>query len=335
VNVVITDYDLPRDGRIDGVLRDAGHTVRIEDCRTEADVLACVDGADALIVQWAPITDRVLAAASSLRFVSRLGIGYDMIDVEAAARRGITVANTPDYCIDEVATHTVALALHGMRSIGDLDRAVRAGRWSPVADGPDAIRPSSAQALVVGFGRIGRRVAGMLAALGFRVLVHDPHVPDAVVATAGARPSPLEAGLAAAQLVCLHAPLTPATHHLLDAQALARCRPEAWIVNTCRGGLIDEDALAVALLEGRLRGAALDVFEREPLPADSPLRTAPNVVLTPHAAWYSRAALADLPIRAAENVIAFLAGQSVPTVVNHAMPPQGVTADRLPGCAEA
>jgi len=309
--VVITDSDLG-EGVEEGVLEAAGHEVRRGAGRTAADVVDAAAGADALIVQWAPITAEVLAALPALRFVSRLGIGVDMVDLEAATAHGVAVANTPEYCIDEVVAHTLAFVLAATRGIVQHDRAMRAGGWAAIAAYPDAARPSERTVAVVGLGRIGARVAAQLAALGFRVLGVDPFA----AAPVGVAATTFEDAVAAADIVTLHLPLTAETRHLLDAEAFGRMRPGAVLVNTCRGGLVDETALLAALAGGRLGAAYLDVFESEPLPAASPLRTAERVVLSPHAAWYSPTALAELPRSAATQVVDFLAGRTVPSIVN-------------------
>jgi D-3-phosphoglycerate dehydrogenase / 2-oxoglutarate reductase len=316
--VVLTDSDLPTEGVAERVLGDAGWTVRRAACRTAEDVRAAAAGADALIVQWAPVDASVFASAPGCRFVSRLGIGYDMIDVAAATEAGVPVANVPDYCVEEVAAHTLAFLLSLTRRLPQLDDGLRAGRWAATADGAGARRPQGTAVAVVGHGRIGARVAEQAAAVGFDVLVHDPHVPAERIAAAGHTPAPLEEALAQADVVSLHVPLTPTTRHLIDAPALARMRPGSVLVNTCRGGLVDEAALAAALHSGQLGAAALDVFETEPLPADSPLRHAPNLQLSPHAAWYSPVALRELEERAAQQVADFLDGRPVPTIVNPA-----------------
>ena len=311
--VVITDSDLSSDDD-EQVLRDAGFaTVRLQ-AKTESEVVAGLSaaGADALIVQWAPVSAAVLDAAPRVRFISRLGIGYDMIDVAAATERGVAVANTPDYCVDEVVAHALAMALWLLRGLGRFDAAVRASEWSAVAPYAMACRPSEATIGVVGLGRIGARVARQAAALGFRVLACDPYAaaPDGVPLTS------FEDLLGRSDLVTLHAPLTEETRHLLRAETIAMMRPGALLVNTCRGGLVDEAALVGALRSERLAGAALDVFETEPLPASSPLRQLPNVLLSPHAAWYSPASLAELPVQAARQVVDFLTDRPVPSIVN-------------------
>ncbi len=316
--VVVTDSDLPSDGAEERLLGEAGLEAGRADCRSEQDVIDQCAGADALIVQWAPVSARVLDALEGLRMISRLGIGYDMIDLDAATERGVAVANTPDYCIEEVACHTLALVLDQARGVAELDRAVRSGRWAAPASYPDAARPSTTTVAVIGYGRIGVRVAQSLRAIGFRVLVHDRYVSDRRIRDDGLVPATLDEALAGADIVTLHVPLTADTQHMIGAGAIAAMRRGARLVNTCRGGLVDERALADALRDGHLAGAGLDVFEAEPPPAESPLRTLPAVTLSPHAAWYSAAALADLPVLATRQAIDFLAGRPVPSIVNPA-----------------
>ena len=323
--VVITDSDLSSCDD-EQVLRDAGFTTVRLQAKTEREVIAGLSraDADALIVQWAPVSAAALDAAPRCRFISRLGIGYDMIDVAAATERGVAVANTPDYCVDEVVAHALGMALWLLRGLGRFDAAVRNSEWSAVTPYPLACRPSQATIGVVGLGRIGAQVAEQAAALGYRVLACDPYA--VAVSGEGAVRGEGEAGgvplttfddlLRRSDLVTLHAPLTDETRHLVGAQTIAMMRPGALLVNTCRGGLVDEVALAEALRSGRLAGAALDVFEAEPLPAASPLRRLPNVLLSPHAAWYSAASLAELPVQAARQVVDFLTGRPVPSIVN-------------------
>lgn len=315
-HVAITDYDLPRDGRLEGILEQAGLTWQFYDCASEADVIAAASGADALIVQWSRITPSVVEAGPRLRIIGRLGTGCDMIDIGAASARGIVVANAGSYCAEEVAAHSVALAMHVLRGIGQLDRSVRDGQWSVATIVPKARRPSAATFGVVGFGRIGRRVAEMAAGVGFNVLVHDPYVDETDINGVAGPAVALEELLRRSDVVSLHAPLNDETRHLLDRKSLALLQKDAFVVNTCRGELIDENALAAALRAGQIAGAALDVFAQEPLPTDSPLRELPNVVLGPHAAWYSESALDDLPVFVATSVVDFLAGRPVSSIVN-------------------
>ena len=319
--VVITDCDLPSTACEDTVAAAGLRAVRAA-ARTEEEVVEAVraaGGAQALVVQWAPVTARVLDAVGGpdgVRFVSRMGIGYDMVDVAAATERGIAVANTPTYCIEEVASHTLAMVLGLGRGLVGYDREVRSGRWAPTAARPAAVRPSTTTVGVVGYGRIGSEVARGLTALGFRVLVHDPVVPADVVEAAGHLPATLEEVLRTVDVVTLHAPLTDDTRHLLNRDTLAAAKPGLLVVNTCRGPLVDEEALADAIEAGHVGGAALDVFAQEPLPTTSRLRSLDAVVLTPHAAWFSPEAMADLPVHTARNAVDFLAGRLVPSIVN-------------------
>ncbi|MFF2833774.1 C-terminal binding protein [Cellulosimicrobium cellulans] len=321
--VVITDCDLPGTACEDTLTAAGLRAVRAA-ARTEDEVIAAVEEAAesgsapaALVVQWAPITARVLDAVAGpggVRMVSRMGIGYDMVDVAAATERGVAVANTPTYCIEEVASHTVAMILTLDRGLVAYDRALRAGTWAPTAQ--HAARLSSTVVAVIGYGRIGSEVARSARALGYRVLVHDPFVDAAAVAADGHEAVGIDEAVARADVITLHAPLTASTRHLLDARTLAAAKPGVRVVNTCRGPLIDEDALADALASGHVGSAALDVYATEPLPADSRLRTLDNVLLTPHAAWFSPEAMQDLPVHTARNAVDFLAGRPVPSIVN-------------------
>lgn len=311
--ILVTDCDLPGTV-IEDTLRAAGLRAERAASVSPDDIAASGADAEGLVVQWARIDGDLMDRLPNLRLISRVGIGYDMIDVDAATARGIAVANTPSYCIEEVAAHTIAMIMTQARGLPAYDRAVRAGTWKAVDARPLAVRPSTTTVSVLGFGRIGSLVARGLRGLGFRVLVADPYAPADAVREAGCEPVEIPDAIARADILTLHVPLTDATRHLIDTAALATMKQGAVIVNTCRGPLIDEDALAASLRDGHLGGAALDVFAGEPLAADSPLRELDQVLLTPHAAWYSPEALADLPVHAAQNIIRSLAGDAVPIV---------------------
>lgn len=243
------------------------------------------------------------------RIIVRYGIGVDNVALEAARRRGIVVANVPDYCVDEVADHALALMLAVLRRVVPAHRVVRDGRWDvTVMAGVRRLRELTLG--VVGFGRIGRTVGTKASALGMRVVAYDPWVPAEAIRSAGAQPVSLDELLAQADVVTLHCPLTPETRHLLGAAQLARMKPTAYLVNTSRGELVDADALAEALQSGRLAGAALDVLPQEPPPAGHPLLSLDNVVVTPHVAWYSEDSLVELRTKAAQQVREVLLGGS-------------------------
>jgi len=314
--VLLTDSDIPGSAAED-VLTSAGFSVHTPESVAAIGLDDSAQRVEALVVQWAPITGEVMDRFPRLRLISRLGIGYDMIDVEAATTRGIAVANTPSYCVEEVAAHSIAMVMALTRGLPQYDRAMRDGRWKPVAAWPMAVRPSATTVSVIGFGRIGSKVAGGLGGLGFRVLVTDPFAAPEKIIAAGCEPTHLTDALAQSDVLSLHVPLDSQTRHMLREETLATMKRGAVVVNTCRGGLIDETALIANLVSGQLGGAALDVFENEPLASDHPFLELDNVLLSPHAAWYSPESLKDLPVHAAHNVIDFFGGkESATPVVN-------------------
>jgi D-3-phosphoglycerate dehydrogenase len=300
--IVITDCDHPTIGIERAIFARAGYEVELAQCHTANEVVASGAGAVALLAQYAPITDAVLAALPSVRVIGTYGASLDNIELPAAARRGLRVVNVPDYGVDEVADHTVGLILALTRGIVSLDRAIHAGTWD-FRSGGELRRGSGQQVGIIGLGRIGSAVARRALALRFRVVAADPHRP----AVEGVRLVELEELLATSDVVSVNTRLDPATRHLLDAAALASMKPGAYLVNTSRGGVVDQAALVEALQSGHLGGAALDVLEREPIAPDDPLLGLPNVVLTPHAAFYSRESLVEMKRRAAEAITLALA----------------------------
>jgi D-3-phosphoglycerate dehydrogenase len=312
--VVITDSDQGTVEPERAVLNGHDVELRVLQCRSPQEVADQAGDADVLINQYVPITAAVLDALPRCRLVVRYGVGVDNVDVEAAAARGVWVANVPDYGRDEVADHTLALVMTLLRGVAVLDRSVREGGWTL-----DAARPlrrlSTLTYGVVGCGAIGGAVARRAAGLGMRVLGHD--LPG-VRSGPPIERVPLEELLAAADVVSLHAALTRDTHHLIGAAALARMRPSAFLVNTARGGLVDAAALLAALDAGDLAGAALDVLEREP-PDEVGRRLVrhPRVVATPHAAWYSEEAFHTLKTEVAREALRVLEGGRPRSAVNH------------------
>jgi D-3-phosphoglycerate dehydrogenase len=320
--VVITDCDLGRTDAEREVLEEAGLQLLEAACTTPQDVIEAARGASGLIVQWVPITAEVVAALDDCRIISRYGIGVDNVDVEAATRHGIAVANVSDYCLEEVANHAMALLLAAARRLPQLERSVRAGEWEPM-DPAGRVRPLSETTLgLVGLGRTARLVAKAAQGFGMDVIAADPYVTQA---PSGVTVLDLATVLERSDFVSLHAPLSAATRGMIDAAALAKMRPDAILINTARGGLVDEPALVAALQSGRLGGAALDVYASEPLPDHSALRTLDNVIVTPHAAWYSATALPRLQRGAARNVADFLRGVPVRDVLNGVEPRDDVS----------
>lgn len=307
--VVVTDASYPHLDRERAVAARHGAQFVAAQCKSSEDVLKAVSGADVVLVQYARITDEVLARMAPNAVVVRYGLGLDNIDLRAAERRGVRVAYVPDYATSEVADHTVALMLTALRKIIALDRSVRAGAWD--ASAVCTPMPSFSQAAVgfVGFGRIGRQVYERLKPFGFAALVSDPFAAATELQTAGATSAPLDELFMHADVITLHAPLTNDTRHIVNASRLSAMKRTAVIINTARGALIDTVALEHALANNHIAGAALDVFEHEPLPAESRLRALPNVILTPHAAWYSEAAAERVQALAADEVDRALSGK--------------------------
>jgi D-3-phosphoglycerate dehydrogenase len=233
----------------------------------------------------------------------------------AASASRILVTNVPDYCIDEVSDHALALLLALARRIVGADRAVKAGAWDVVPHA--AIRRLRGQTLgLLGFGKIAKALASKVQPLGMKVLVYDPYIEPELVARHGAQAVTLDKLLAEADAVSIHVPLSPETRDLIGQQELNRMRPTAFLINTSRGGIVNEQALADALMTGRIGGAALDVLSAEPPPPDHPLRQAPNVILTPHLAFYSRESVIELQTKAAEEVARALKGEPPRSPVN-------------------
>jgi D-3-phosphoglycerate dehydrogenase len=301
VRILITDNDLGDSQLEIDLLRKAlGAEVTVADCSDEDDVVAAVRDVnpDAVIVQWAPVTQEVFEVAPNLKAISRLGIGIDMIDTAAAAEHDVAVMNVPHYCIEEVATHAVALGLALWRRIPQFDAGLREGRWDAATNASRVHRLSESTVGLLGMGRIGALVAASFAGWGARIIVCDPVEGDD-----GYERVSLERLAGEADLISLHAPLVPETHQIIGPAFLRSCARSPILVNTSRGPLIDEAALVYALTSGTISGAGLDVFEDEPLHPANPLRSAPNTLLTPHAAWCSDLALPELRRQAALNLV--------------------------------
>jgi D-3-phosphoglycerate dehydrogenase len=277
---------------------------------TPAGELRGSDAADvvALLTAGTRVDGEELERYPRLRVVSEFGTGYDGIDVDAAARLGIAVTNVAGYCTEEVADHTLALALTLVRRIESLSRQARAGRWASVDTGSIA-RSADSTWGVVGFGRIGRAVARRAAAFGFTVCAYDPYLDHREVRDYGAEPLELDALLRRADVISVHAARTGRDDRMLDCRRISLLKPSAYLVNVARGAFADEDALAEALDHGALAGAALDVLADEPPAPDNRLLHHPRVLVTPHSAWYSDRAAIELRTRGIGAVVDVLSGR--------------------------
>ena len=306
--VVVTDATFPDLAREEAAARAAGATFERHACKTAEDVAAAIKGADVAVVQFAPLTRAAIAGLAAGATAIRYGVGYNNFDLAALNDHGVKAAYVPDYCTAEVADHTAASILTLLRKITALDASVRRGEWAAVGIAKPLKSFADTTIGFLGFGRIAQEVASRLAPFGFSFLAHDPYFT-------GSFPrltlTDLPGLLAGSDALTLHAPATPETTGIINATTLAQMKPTAILVNTARGDLIDEPALAAALTAGQLAGAALDVFQTEPLPQDNPLRRAPNLLLGPHAAWYSEVAVERLQGLVADEITRALTGQGV------------------------
>ena len=313
--VAITDYVFPSLEPEHAVLERLGVELRPQQCRSEEEIIALAQDADAVLNCYAKMTARVIEKLNRCKIIARYGIGVDNVDLAAANKARILVTNVPDYCVDEVSDHALALMLALARKIVSADTAVKGGTWNVTAHAE--IRRLRGQTLgLLGFGKIAKVVALKVQPLGMKVLAYDPYLDPALIVHHGAEAASLDRLLAEADVISIHAPLSPETRNLIGQRELAHMKPSAFLVNTSRGGIVDEQALAIALKEGRLGGAALDVLNTEPPPPDHPLRQAPNLILTPHLSFYSRESVIELQTKAAEEVARALKGEPPRSAVN-------------------
>ena len=282
---------------------------------TSEEIIALAPQADAILTCWKDVPAEALDVAPNCRIVSRYGIGLDNIPVAHATELGMLVTNVPDFCLEEVSDHVMALLLATARQLLPLARTPDRSDWT--RDTPQPIPRVRGQTLgLIGFGNIGRALVPKALGFGLRVIAYTPRL-RADDAPAGVEvTNDLGALLAASDYVTIHCPLTDETAHMIDEGALAQMKRSALLINTSRGGVVDERALIHALDEGQIAGAALDVTEPEPPSADNPLLSMENVIVTPHAAFYSVAATADLARKAAENVVTVLQGDVPKTLIN-------------------
>lgn len=303
--IVITDWGFPSLEPEQEVFQGKGVTLEAFQCKTEEEVMKVVADADVVMAQWAPVKEKAIGSMKRCKGIVRYGIGLDNVDLEAARKRGIEVRNVPDYCLDEVADHTIALLLAVQRQVTAVAARVKAGVWSITP--PLSLPPLRSSTLgLAGFGRIARLVAQRALAFGMKVIAFDPVVPPDQMKAASVHSVGLEELYRTSDIISLHCPLNASTRHMINAEAIGSMRPHVLLINTSRGGLVDLDAVTAALREGRIAGAAMDVFEQEPLPAAHPFLSLPQALATSHIAWFSSASIGQLQRRAAEQALELL-----------------------------
>lgn len=314
--VAITDYTFPSLDVESAILEPLGCTIVSGQCKQPGPLIELTADADHVITQFAPLNADVIQAMRRAKVIVRYGIGVDNVDLDAARAKGIPVCNVPDYCIDEVADHTLAFLLAATRQVSANQLAMRGGKWGLAVplDRMRALRDLTVG--VVGFGRIGREVTRRLLAFKCRCLVHDPMVAAAEITASDAIPVGLEQLLSESDVVTLHCPSTANTRGMIHSQSLAKMKRGSILVNVGRGDLVDMPALIGALESGQLAAASLDVFVPEPLPPDSRLLTMDNVVVSSHIASASVKAARQLRETAANIVACCVRGEPLPSVVN-------------------
>ena len=313
--VLVTDYAWPTLDIEREALGKIGAELAVAPTGQDEELQTLAPEADAILTNWKLVSGKALSKASKCVIVSRYGVGVDNIDVEAATAHGIVVTNVPDYCMDEVSTEAMALLLCGTRRTMVYDRLVRAGGWDMRAGIP-LPRLWGLTLGIIGFGRIGRAVAPKAQAFGLRVIAHDPYIDRQEMVKRNVTPTDFDTLLRESDFVTLHTPLTPETTKMIGEEALGKMKRTAWLINTARGGVVDTEALAAALQKGRIAGAGLDVMPQEPPAVSDPLRYLPNVIMTPHSAFYSEGSLQELQAKAVKRIVDVLTGKTPEHIIN-------------------
>ena len=306
--IAVADSPFPNLNPVEAVLSELDAELVMADEPTVEGILKVASQADGLMVTYGQITADVIAGLEKCRVIGRFGLGVDNIDIEAATKAGIAVVYVPDYCVDEVSDHAMAMLLDLARKVSFSNSLVQAGRWEMPAVTPLS-RLRGRTLGLAGLGQIPRAVAPKAQAFGLKVIAFDPYIDKDVAAALDVELVDFEALLKSSDYVSIHVPMMPETENLFGADAFAQMKPDALLVNTARGPLVDIDALAKALDSGEIGGAALDVMPVEPPPADSPLLGRDNVILSPHTAFYSVEALDELQTKTARGVVDVLKGE--------------------------
>jgi D-3-phosphoglycerate dehydrogenase len=317
--VLVTDYAWPSLDIEREILGAVDAELVVAQTGEEEELVALARDVDAILTNWKRVPAAALDGSPGCLVVSRYGVGVDNIPVARATELGILVVNVPDFCLEEVADHAMALLVACARRIVTFSRATRSGVWDLGAAARGLPRLSEQTLGLIGYGNIAHRKVPRARGFGLRVLAYTPRLTPGVADDAVELTDDLDRLLAESDYVSLHAPATPETAGLIGEAELRRMKPSAYLVNTSRGALVDEEALHRALVEGWIAGAALDVLRQEPPAADHPLLSLDNAIVTPHAAFYSETAIAELQTKAARNVARVLCGETPATVVNPAV----------------
>jgi len=311
LKVVLTDGPFSDDSIEREILGQIGATLVRAPGSSVSEIAALAADADALLVCWANIPAELIRQLTRCRYISLYTAGFNNVDLAAATEAGIAVSNNPGYCIEEVAAHSLALLLACHRRLFLLEADVKSGVWAPVASMQPTPVLAEQTVGILGYGRNGRQLAQWVAPMCSRVLAHEKFMDPDPQASSPAEMVSLDRLLGESDYLSIHLPLDSSTRHLLGREEFAKMKPTAYLINTSRGLILDEEALLEALRARKLAGAALDVFTTEPLPPDHPFRTMPNVIITPHVAWYSARSEYRLHANAPRNIVDFFQGRPV------------------------
>ena len=299
------------------VLKEIGASVEVHNLGNEGQTIEVLRDADGILVNLHPLPATVIQELQKCRVISRYGVGYDNVSVETATAKGIWVARVPDYCLEDVSDQALALLLGCVRKVAFKDRRIREGAWNLHREQP-SYRITEKTLGLIGYGAIARTLHRKISGFGLgRVLVFDPYLDPKKIEENGAESATLRSLLKNSDYISVHAPLNDGTQGLIGSRELSLMKKTAILVNTSRGPLLEEKAVAEALANGKIAAAGLDVFEAEPLPAESPLRQLDNVILSDHTGWYSEESVTELKTKAAQNVLAVLNGGKPIYPVNH------------------
>jgi len=312
IKVVITDCNHPSIEIERKMLSEINAELILSNCNTEEDIIKVAKDADGIINQRVPITRRVITLLNKCKVIVRYGVGVDNIDVKAATECGIIVSNVPDYCVDEVSTHAIALILNCARGISLLDRKIREEEWGFTLAKP-LFRTQGKTLGIYGLGRIGSAVAKKSMGFGLKIIAYDPYVSKV---NNRIKMVDFPQLLSESDFISINASLTDETWHAFKENELKAMKKTAYLINTARGSIVDERVLYKALREGWIAGAAVDVMEKEPPDWDNPLLKLDNVVFTPHSAFYSEESYIELKTKVAEAVISVLSGRLPKSIMN-------------------
>lgn len=303
-------YDIERD-----LLSGCDAELVIANCKTEQDMINVCKNADGILLDMAPMTQGVVAVLEKCKIISRYGVGYDNVDVEACTRKGIKVANVPDYCEEDVSDHTLALLFSCIRQIPFRDRRIRNGEWNIYY--PNTFRVKGKNLSILGFGRIAQALARKVSGLGLaNIFVYDPYVDENKIVAMGGRKVNLRTAIVEADYLTLHMPVTDETRGMVNSAFLSLMKPSAILINTARGALVDDEALISALKEKRIAFAGIDTHNSEPITADNPYLALENCILTDHTGFNTEESVIELKTKAAQNICDMLNNRKPKYLIN-------------------